>query len=257
MRVEHENVFEQVEKNIDNLVENNVDWTATASRESLEAARAGKLKLQFFDRDVPEEWLKDIKGKKVLCLASAGGLQAPLFACAGAEVTVLDLSGKMLEKDREIAEQENLQIEIVKGNMCDLSMFDDGSFDYIFNPPSLMYIPELSVVFRECYRVLKWGGVFIVMAPNPINYVCDYIEDEKGGYYKAVHRMPFCSKDYDDSDWIEYGHTMEEYLGGLTECGFWINGYAECQMEDITELQFMVRAVKHPLQAGAMVNPTK
>lgn len=28
MRVEHENVFEQVEKNIDNLVENNVDWTA-------------------------------------------------------------------------------------------------------------------------------------------------------------------------------------------------------------------------------------
>lgn len=83
-----------------------------------------------------------------------------------------------------------------------------------------------------------------MMAPNPINYICDYIDDEKGGYYKAVHRMPLCSKDYDDSDWIEYGHTMEEYLGCLIECGFLINGYIECQLEDITELYFMTRAIK-------------
>ena len=239
------NIFDQVEKNIDNLVTSNVDWVTCASEEQLQAARKGELKLQFFDKDVPGEWLKDIKGKKVLCLAGAGGLQAPLLACAGAEVTVIDISNKMLDKDREIAERENLQMEIVKGNMCDLSMFHNGYFDYIINPPSLMYIPELSVVFKECYRVLNNGGVFIMMAPNPINYVCDYIDDENGGYYKAVHKMPFCSKDYDDSDWIEYGHTMEEYLGGLIACGFVINGYVECQMDDITELQFMTRAVKN------------
>lgn len=239
------NIFEQVEKNIDNLVVNHADWTTCATKEQLQNAREGKLKLKFFDRDVPEEWLRDVKGKKVLCLAGAGGLQAPLLACAGAEVTVLDISNNMLNKDREIAKNEKLQIEIVKGNMCDLSMFDNDKFDYIINPPSLMYIPELIVVFRECYRVLKKGGMFIMMAPNPINYVCDYIEDEKGGYYKAVHKMPFCSKDYDDSDWIEYGHTMEEYLGGLINCGFVINGYIECQMEDITELQFMTRAIKN------------
>ena len=238
------NIFEQVERNIDNLVTDNADWTACASKQQLQAAREGKLKLSFFDRDVPEEWIKDIRGKKILCLAGAGGLQAPLLASAGAKVTVIDISNKMLDKDREISKNENLQIEIVKGNMCDLSMFDDGCFDYIINPPSLMYIPELNVVFKECYRVLNKGGVFIIMAPNPINYVCDYIDDENGGYYKAVHKMPFYSKDYDNSDWIEYGLTMEEYLGGLIECGFFINGYVECQMDDITELYFMTRAVK-------------
>ena len=222
-----------------------MDWSGSASKEQLQAARVGKLRLPFFDKYVPEEWLKDIKEKRVLCLAGAGGLQAPLLACAGAEVTVVDLSNKMLDKDREIAENENLEIEIVKGNMCDISMFSDCYFDYIINPPSLMYIPKLSVVFRECYRVLNNGGAFIMMAPNPINYVCDYIDDENGGYYKAVHRMPFYSKDHDDSDWIEYGHTMEEYLGGLIECGFLINGYIECQMDDITELQFMARAIKN------------
>lgn len=238
-------VFEQVEKNIDSLVANCVDWAACASDEALRAAEAGKLKLQFYDKEVPDEWLADIKGKKVLCLAGAGGLQAPLLACAGAKVTVIDISDKMLDQDRAVAERENLQIEIVKGNMCDLSMFGDDVFDYIINPPSLMYVPELSVVFRECYRVLKRGGVLIIMAPNPINYVCDYIDDADGGYYKAVHRMPFCSRDHDDSDWIEYGHTMESYLGGQIECGFLINGYMECQREDITELYFMTRAVKN------------
>ena len=240
-----ENIFEQVEKNIDSLVENSVDWSACASKEQLQAARAGELKLPFFDREVPREWLKGIKGKKVLCLAGAGGLQAPLLACAGAEATVIDISNKMLEKDREIAGKENLQIEIVKGNICDLSMFGDGRFDFIINLPSLMYIPDLRVVFRECFRVLARGGAFIMMAPNPVNYLCDYIDDENGGYYKAVHRMPFCSRDYDASGWIEYGHTMEEYLGGLTDCGFCINGYMECQMDDITELHFMVRAIKN------------
>ena len=150
----------------------------------------------------------------------------------------------MLDKDRELAKSENLSIDIVKGNMCDLTQFADNTFDLVVNPPSLMYIPDLDVVFKEVYRVTKTGGEFIIMAPNPINYVCDWINDENGDYYKAVHKMPWCSKDFDDSDWIEYGHTMEEYLGGLIKCGFILNGYMELQKEDITELMFMVKAKK-------------
>ena len=239
------NVFEQVEKNINNLVENNVNWSACATPEEMQKAREGQLSLKFFDKEIPTEWLKDIKGKKVLCLAGAGGLQAPLLACAGAEVTVLDLSEKMLTKDKQIAEQEHLNIRIEKGNMCDLSRFADGSFDYIVNPTSLMYVPDVRPVFKECYRVLNAGGIFIMAAPNPINYMCDFINDENGGYYKAVNRMPYCSSDFDEmGDWVEYGHTMEDYIGGQIECGFVINGYVECQMEDITELHFLTRAVK-------------
>lgn len=239
------NIFEQVEKNINELVENNVNWSACATVEELQRAREGRLSIKFFDKEVPADWLKDVKGKKVLCLAGAGGLQAPLLACAGAEVTVLDLSEKMLEKDQKIAEAEQLNIRIEKGNMCDLSRFEDGSFDYILNPSSLMYVPDVKPVFREVSRVLKNGGIFIMMAPNPVNYLCDFVEDEKGGYYKAVNRMPYCSADFDkESDWVEYGHTMEDYIGGQIACGLVINGYVECQLADITELHFLTRAVK-------------
>ncbi|HKM03146.1 MAG TPA: class I SAM-dependent methyltransferase [Lachnospiraceae bacterium] len=239
------NVYEQVEKNINALVDNNVDWSASATSEQMREAREGNLRIKFFDKYIPNNWLKDVKGKKILCLAGAGGLQAPLLACAGADVTVLDLSEKMLDKDREIAEIELLHFRVEKGNMCDLSRFSDGSFDYILNPTSLMYVPAVKPVFKECYRVLKNGGTFIMMAPNPINYICDFIDDENGGYYKALNRMPYCSADFDSSsEWIEYGHTMEDYIGGQIECGFVINGYVECQLYDITELHFLTKATK-------------
>ena len=239
-----ENIFKQVERNIDRLVENDVNWSTCATKEQLQRAREGKLELLVGgDGTIPGEWLGDLRGKKVLCLAGAGGQQAPLLACAGADVTVIDLSERMLDKDRAVAAQENLDIYIEHGNMCDLSRFGDGSFDLVLNPPSLFYVPDVMPVFREVYRVLKKGGSFIVISMAPIAYVCDF--DESEGCYKAVNRMPYSSADHaDQGDWIEYGHTMESYIGGQLECGFVLTGYKEYQMEDITELYFATKGEK-------------
>ena len=237
-----DSVFDRVERNIDRLVEEDVGWAACATPQQLEKARAGRLEL-FCGEEIPAAWLGELAGKKVLCLAGAGGLQAPLLACAGAEVTVLDLSQRMLEKDRAMAEREGLTIDIQHGNMCDLSRFADETFDLVLNPPSLFYVPDVMPVFREVYRVLKKGGSFIMVAANPIAYVCEW--DEGLGCYKAVNRMPYRSTDHaDQGDWVEYGHTMERYIGGQIACGFAITGYLEHQMEDITELYFMTKGDK-------------
>ena len=61
-----DNIFEQVEKNIDNLVTNNADWTASATKEEMDAARKGNLTLRFWVKEVTKEWLSNIKGKTVL-----------------------------------------------------------------------------------------------------------------------------------------------------------------------------------------------
>lgn len=239
-----ENIFDRVERNINQLAESNVNWSACATEEQLQKARAGQLELLFgFDGAVPSEWLGNLEGKRVLCLAGAGGLQAPLLACAGAAVTVLDLSERMLDKDRAVAAREGLLIRMEHGNMCDLSRFEDESFDLVLNPPSLFYVPDVRPVFREVYRVLKKGGTFIMASSNPIAYVCDY--DAEAGCYKAVNRMPYRSTDHkDQGDWVEYGHTMESYIGGQIAAGFAITGYVEHQMEDITELYFITRGEK-------------
>lgn len=115
-----ENIFDQIEANMDNLVDNQVWWSNCATAEQIEAAKNGELELTLgISKPVPKEWIADITGKKVLCLAGAGGLQAPLLASAGAKVTVIDISKKMLEKDIYMAQKYNLEIQIEHGNMTD------------------------------------------------------------------------------------------------------------------------------------------
>lgn len=236
-------IFETVEKNIDNLAEQEVLWSRCVSDEEMRSAKDGKIDLHLtHTKKLPADWLpSSVKGLKILCLAGAGGQQAPILAMAGAEVTVLDLSEKMLDRDRLMAEKYDLDIRCVHGNMCGMDCFADSTFDLIVNPASLMYVPDVSVVFRECGRVLKKGGTLILAAPAPVFYLCDWVEE--GGYYKACNRMPYRSYEHaGQEEWIEFGHTMEEYLGGLAAAGFVISGYMEEQSEDITDLFFFVKA---------------
>ena len=243
------NIYRQVEENMDALASKQVWWSNCATAEQMAAARNGQLELPLgIGKPVPEDWIVDLFEKNVLCLAGAGGLQAPLLASAGAKVTVIDISRKMLNNDVQMAEKYGLDIQIEHGNMTDLSRFENQSFDLIVNPASLFYVPDVYMVFKECYRVLKPGGVLILAAPNPIAYVCDYIESECCGYYKAVNRMPYSSLEHQsDGNWVEFGHTMEDYIGGQIACGFVITGYIEDQQDDITDLFFMTKAIKSPV----------
>jgi ubiquinone/menaquinone biosynthesis C-methylase UbiE len=115
----------------------------------------------------PYNMLGDVKGKKVLCLASGGGQQSIEFALLGADVTVVDFSQEQLQKDQQAMEQHSLSVRIVQSDMRDLSMFETGEFDIVFHPYSINYIPEVETVFDEVTRVLKSGGIYYLMFHNP------------------------------------------------------------------------------------------
>lgn len=238
-------IFDMVQKNIDALAANNVSWSVPVTHEQITQFKTGNWDslTMFLPR---KDWFFDeIEGKQILCLAGAGGQQAPLFAACGANVTVFDLSENMLEKDRMVAEREHLSLQTEQGNMCDLSRFADNSFDIIINPPSLMYVPDVLPVLKECFRVLKKGGILIVSAPNPINFICEY--QEETNQYIACNKLPYKSSEHDNQgNWIEYGHTLESYLGGLIDAGFMfmITGFYENSHEDSVESDFTVKAIK-------------
>ena len=83
--------------------------------EAIAAAREGAWTIVLTPtKPVPHEWLPNLPGKDVLCLASGGGQQGPILAAAGARVTVFDLSPKQLASDRLVAEREGERLKRAK-----------------------------------------------------------------------------------------------------------------------------------------------
>ena len=143
----------------DHLVATGNRWTVPVSHDDIERARQGQWEIVLTpSKPVPRHWFGDLVDANVLCLAGAGGQQAPILAAAGANVTVFDNSPAQLNQDRSVAEREGLTIELIEGDMRDLSCFQDERFDLIFHPCSNCFVPELAPVWREAARVLKTGG---------------------------------------------------------------------------------------------------
>lgn len=173
-------------------------------------------------KPVPGEWFGNLKGKKVLGLASGGGQQMPIFTAAGAKCTVLDYSRKQLESERIVAEREGYEIEIIRADMTKALPFEDESFDIIFHPVSNCYVEEVKPIFRECYRILKDGGILLAGLDNGMNFI--FSEDEK----EIQNVLPFnplkneeqMRQLKDEDCGVQFSHTLEEQIGGQLEAGF-------------------------------------
>ena len=208
---------------IDRWVEEGWEWGKPISHEEYLAASQGRWDVVLTPtKPVPHAWFGDVRGKKLLGLASGGGQQMPIFAALGAECTVLDYSIRQLESERMVAEREGYAIRILRGDMTQPLPFEDGEFDLIFHPVSNCYVREVKPIWRECHRVLKPGGLLISGVDNYINYIVDDEERE------IVNRLPFdplvneeqrLQMERGDSG-MQFSHTIEEQINGQLEAGF-------------------------------------
>ena len=88
---------------IDRWVEEGWEWGIPVDHETFAKAKAGEWDMLLTPtKFVPHEWFGNLKGKKVLGLASGGGQQMPIFAALGADCTVLDYSERQLESERMV-----------------------------------------------------------------------------------------------------------------------------------------------------------
>lgn len=213
-------------------------YTQTVTAEQVAEARQGRWDIYLSDiRPVPRDWFPPLPGLRLLCLASGGGQQGPILAAAGAKVTVLDASPQQLIQDDHVARRDNLSIELVEGDMADLSIFPDQSFDLIINPPSTMFIPDLTPVWRECGRVLQPGGQLITGFMNPDEFIFDVDALDNEGHLIVKHPLPYrehetltppaIAQRIQDQEMFHFSHTMESQLGGLIQAGFAITGFYE------------------------------
>ncbi|HMC11952.1 MAG TPA: class I SAM-dependent methyltransferase [Pirellulaceae bacterium] len=178
-------------------------------------------------------WLGgDIRGKKLLCLAAGGGKHGPLYAAAGAIVTVVDISPAQLELDREVAAERRLELKTVAASMDDLSMFTAGEFDIVIQPVSTCYLPEIAPIYREVARITRSGGTYISQHKSPMSLQADIQPSGHGyelvePYYRSGPLPPVVGSPHREEGTLEYLHRWEEILGFMCRAGFLIEDLIE------------------------------
>jgi ubiquinone/menaquinone biosynthesis C-methylase UbiE len=213
-------------------------WTIPVSSEIIAQAKLGNWQVLLTPwKPVPAEWFPELKSLNILCLASAGGQQAPIFAAAGANVIVYDLSPEQLKQDKKVVLRDNLTIETIIGDMSDLSVFSDDRFDLIFHPVSNCFISDVNPVWHESYRVLKPGGSLLSGFINPIMYLFDESNPEASLSLNITNKIPYSDlvsltskqkeKYFKEEIPFEFGHTLEDQIGGQIKAGFIIDGLYE------------------------------
>jgi ubiquinone/menaquinone biosynthesis C-methylase UbiE len=206
-------------------------WSIPVTEKELKAAQSGTFEIYLTPaKPVPAEWLGNINGKAVLCLASGGGQQVPMLAAAGAHVTSFDYSDRQLQLDTDTCRAHGLDVTAVQGDMRDLSILNDLQFDLIFHPCSNCFVNDVKAVWSECFRVLKSGGTLLAGFSNPFMYLFDPEKKENENILQVKYALPYSDfeslteeeqKRYTQkNEPMIFSHTLTDQLGGQMRAGF-------------------------------------
>jgi len=111
--------------------------------------------------------LGKVKGKRILEIGCGGGQCSIAFAKQGAICTAMDLSHQQLEYAKKLAQKNKVDINFFQGNFQNLNKIKSSSMDIVFSAYALQYSPDLSIVFKQVYRVLKKNGILAFSFDHP------------------------------------------------------------------------------------------
>lgn len=167
-RVAVDEIAAHNERMWDRLAKAGIPYTRPQGR--LPRTRSGKR--QLLDR-ITNGTLRgiELEGKRVLSLAGGGGWDAIAFAELGAATTLFDISTRQLNTVRRLARQRGTPLELVRGDMRDLSALGAGEFDIVFHQHSLVFIPDAARVIEQVARVLASGGLYVFSTMHPVTFL--------------------------------------------------------------------------------------
>ena len=183
-------------------------------------------------------WLpSSLRGLEVLCLAAGGGKHGPIYAAAGASVTVVDLSASMLDLDRQVARERKLHLKLIQSSMDELTMLKNDHFDLVIHPVSSCYLHSLKQVFSEIARVCRPSGLYMSQHKSPRSlqsslqpnlngrYELLFPECQSGDNSRALPPAPPSRLREAGTD--EFVHSLTDILGGICRAGFSIEDFFE------------------------------
>ena len=116
------------------------------------------------------KFVPDIRGKKI-CVPSSGDNHAVFaFAMLGAEVTSCDISENQLANAERVAKQHgwNKSIKFICEDTMKLEGLADNEYDFVYTSNGVhVWINDLPGMYRNIYRIIKPGGMYIMYEIHP------------------------------------------------------------------------------------------
>ena len=184
----------------------------------------------------PDGWIPWPSIGTALCLAGGGGWQAPLIASLGPAVTVVDISSRQLQLDREAAARFGLTVECVETDMADLRALAGRSFDLVYQPISTCYLPDLGPLYAAIASVTRAGARYWAEHWSAGQIQLDEAVRWDGAAYRIVHPVgsgtpiQWQSAEPVDGEPVtcwHFAHSIRELFGALCAAGFVIERVSE------------------------------
>ena len=194
--------------------------------------------------DVAREWLNnpaflafvgDLRARDVLDAGCGEGYNTRLLARAGARMTGVDLSERMIELATAEERRAPLGIRYLRTSYAELGMLADASFDAVVSFMALMDGPRLGEALREVFRVLRPGGLLAFSITHP----CFITKGSHWNYNEAGEKVSWVVSEYfNPARWIDgwrftdasaeaprfavprFDRTLSEYVNTLIGTGF-------------------------------------
>lgn len=124
----------------------------------------------------------DLRGKRVLEVGTGVGTDARTIIGMGGDYTGINVDAGSCAMSRKALEVFKLPGEIRQASAVNVP-YSDETFDIVYSFGVLIVIPEVSRAVKEIWRVLKPGGLLVVMLYNrtSVNYTIEIKHLRKWG----------------------------------------------------------------------------
>ncbi|MFC0186924.1 class I SAM-dependent methyltransferase [Fictibacillus aquaticus] len=118
-----------------------------------------------------DQYIGDVKGKKVVNLLGSHGSKAVALALLGADTTVIDISESNAAYARELADAANVPLRYVVEDVLALPDAElTGDYDLVFTELGILhYFTDLKPFFAVAAQLLKKGGKLVLQDFHPVS----------------------------------------------------------------------------------------
>ncbi len=186
--------------------------------------------------------LGDVMSKDILEVGCGGGQNSIVLSKWGGNVVGLDISRRQIEHARKLATKEHARVRFYLGNMENLRMFADRSFDVVLSSFALGYVDDLGKAFAEIHRVLRKRGIFVFADSHPVanrGRVMRYGKTRRwtlANYFDRKNRKWIWRAGKRVAEFLGHKRTIQDYFDLLTLRGFVIRRILEPEPYHIDRL---------------------